>query len=115
MPSNNDDKGPSAERITQLQRRAQAYRTLPQYYNKALILCAGIGGLASLLRGYYGWSYEEAGILLNVAFWGGYGLVALVLGPIVLLAFLRDMRQGRDLQELKEANAMPERKVFQPS
>lgn len=113
MPSDMDT-GAISERISHLQRRVLEYRPLPQHYNNALMFSVAIGGLASLIRGYYGWSYEEAGILLNVAFWGGYGLAALVLGPIVLLAFLREIRQGRDLKELKKANAIPDGMEFQP-
>jgi len=100
--------GHSPDRIAQLQRRVTEYRPLHPHYNKALILCAALGGSASIIRGYYGWSYEEAGPLLNLAFWGGYGLVVFVLGPISLGSMLRDWRYARDMQELEKANAVPE-------
>lgn len=100
--------GPSPERIAQLRRRVMEHRQLNPNYQNALILSAAIGGLASLIRGYYGWSYEEAGILLNLAFWGGYGLAVFILGPIVLLAWLKDWRRARDMSELEKANAVPD-------
>lgn len=48
-------------------------------------------------RTHYGWSYEQAGMLLNLAaFWSGYGLfvvvVVVVLGSIALQAVVRDRR-----------------------
>lgn len=96
------------DRIELLQRRVTEYRPLNPWYSTAICLCVSIAGVAQLIRGYYSWSYEEAGILLNLAFWGGDGLVCFYLAPIVLLGLFRRLRYARDIKELKKANAVPQ-------
>lgn len=76
-------------------------------YNSAIMACVGIGLVASVIRVRYGWTYEEAGILLNLAFWGGYGMVCFYLGPIILIALARDWSYASAIKKLKLVDADP--------
>ena len=94
------------DELARVKRRLADYQPLNPYILHALYVCACIGGSSSIVRGYLGVSYEEAGIVLNLGFWGGYLLVCLVFGPLVVRATYKDWRFDRDVQKLEEQRAL---------
>ena len=83
------------DRLAQLQRQIRSWRPLHPLYLYSPILCIAMGGVCSILRYYNGWSYEEAGILINLGFWGGY-MGGAVLSVLVAMWGRRNARDFED-------------------
>ena len=94
------------EEFAQLKRRVAEYRPMNPYIWPATQLCIITGASSSLIRGYFGWSYEEAGFWLNLGFWGCSILTCLVLGPLIIRQAYKDWTFIKDTRKLKERKVL---------
>jgi hypothetical protein len=89
------------ERLAQLQAQIRNHKPVPQFYNYACQLFNAIGSIAQIYRYYKDWSWEEAPLWLNLAFWGGYLAVIFVFGPIIAWGIIKNWRMGKVLKEFE--------------
>ena len=84
------------DRLVQLQHQIKNWQPLHPAYSYAPVFCITIGGLCSIIRYYNGWSYEEAGLWINLGFWGGYIMGAVLSVPVTLWS----RRNGREFDNV---------------
>lgn len=60
------------DRLVDLQRQIRSWRPLHPVYSYISLLFLAVGAICSYIRYHNGWSYEEAGVWINLGFWGGY-------------------------------------------
>lgn len=91
--------------LIQLRRKILNYQPLHPFYTYTPWLFVGIGTAASMIRYHNGWSYEEAGIWVNLGFWGGYLLSIIIQVPIIVRNCIISRSLRKDLQEFKQERA----------
>lgn len=86
------------DRLAHFQDQIKNWRPLHPFYLYAPLLCTAVGGTCSILRYYNGWSYEEAGIWINLGFWGGY-IAGAVVAALVAVWVRRNGQKLKDLMK----------------
>nr|POE51867.1 hypothetical protein CFP56_26074 [Quercus suber] len=105
MASSRSSFRPDDDEVAQLQRRIWNYRPLPPAYVCVALLCISIGGFSSMVIYRNGWTYEEAGIWINLGFWGGNLIGVIVLMPVLVWGLINDWTFDKDIQGLEKLRA----------
>jgi hypothetical protein len=93
---------PENARLLQLQHELKTYKLYRPAYFYAAPPFIIVGSTCSIIRYHKGWSWEEAGLWLNLGFWTGY-LIYIALMACFVVGSRRDSRKlAKLLTEFKE-------------